>query len=160
MSKSLAAGAIDVILKDDPSHVFLMRIAAMSRVLRAERRPRSVATKAVYARELELRLEATKSLEAVNNQLAQQNEELALTKELLEEKAHALTQTNKYKSEFLANVSRTSYTTEQYVASLSTVYRKSRKVTLTTTRLNTRIPFTKPGKTSRSSSMKYSTSPR
>ncbi len=39
IQKSLAAGAIDVILKDDPSHVFLMRIAAMSRVLRAERGP-------------------------------------------------------------------------------------------------------------------------
>ncbi|MEC9465558.1 MAG: response regulator [Myxococcota bacterium] len=128
IQKSLAAGAIDVILKDDPSHVFLMRIAAMSRVLRAERKAKiEVATKAVYARELELRLEATKSLEAVNNQLAQQNEELALTKELLEEKAHALTQTNKYKSEFLANVSHELRTPLNSMLLLSRLFTENRK---------------------------------
>jgi CheY-like chemotaxis protein/signal transduction histidine kinase len=49
--------------------------------------------------------EKTKILEEQNAQIRQQSKDLALNKQLIEEKAHELELANKYKSEFLANMS-------------------------------------------------------
>ncbi len=53
VEESLAAGAIDLIYKDDPKDVFLLRVAAMSRYVEAQSRRREVERELRYMQKIE-----------------------------------------------------------------------------------------------------------